>query len=123
MGTNYYWYAKPDCPHCGRNDKPLHIGKSSGGWCFQLHVMGPTDYDDDIPPPRDFKGWVELFRRPGSIIRDEYDERVTVDAMLAVIKRKAFKGDKATLRRRVIDGVHCIGHGPGPWDLIVGEFS
>lgn len=42
MGTNYYLHTKPDCECCGRGFEPLHIGKSSGGWCFSLHVM-PED--------------------------------------------------------------------------------
>jgi hypothetical protein len=27
------------------------------------------------------------------------------------------------LVRAIIDGRHCIGHGEGTWDLIIGEFS
>lgn len=33
MGTNYY-VAMEACPHCGRGDDRLHIGKSSAGWEF-----------------------------------------------------------------------------------------
>ncbi len=42
MGTNYYLHEKPDCECCGRPFEALHIGKSSSGWCFSLHVM-PED--------------------------------------------------------------------------------
>lgn len=40
MGTNYYWYplGAKDCPHCHRPAENLHIGKSSGGWCFSLRI-------------------------------------------------------------------------------------
>lgn len=38
MGTNYYYYQDV-CPHCGKPDKKLHIGKSSGGWYFSLHII------------------------------------------------------------------------------------
>ena len=37
MGTNYY--LTEDCECCGRAFPDLHIGKSSGGWCFSLHVI------------------------------------------------------------------------------------
>ena len=39
MGTNYYLHKKPPCEACGHEPAPLHIGKSSGGWCFSLHVI------------------------------------------------------------------------------------
>jgi len=45
MGTNYY--AQQDsCRHCGRCNKydRYHIGKSSGGWNFSLHVKGPQEH-------------------------------------------------------------------------------
>lgn len=32
------------------------------------------------------------------------------------------RGPSGLLRRR-IDGVHCVGHGSGTWDLCVGNFS
>ena len=37
MGTNYYLSSKP-CSCCGRKDSQRHIGKSSAGWVFALHV-------------------------------------------------------------------------------------
>ena len=40
MGTNYYFEDSSEvCECCGRGAESLHIGKSSGGWCFSLHVM------------------------------------------------------------------------------------
>jgi len=43
MGTNYYLVKneRPPCPCCERTyvQERLHIGKSSGGWCFALHVI------------------------------------------------------------------------------------
>lgn len=36
MGTNYYVRLNP-CECCGRYNE-YHIGKSSMGWCFSLHI-------------------------------------------------------------------------------------
>lgn len=38
MGTNYYLHSQDPCEHCGRSYPELHIGKSSAGWVFALHV-------------------------------------------------------------------------------------
>lgn len=46
MGTNYYAEYQPPCPTCGRQDPPLHIGKSSAGWCFSLHVIPELGLND-----------------------------------------------------------------------------
>jgi hypothetical protein len=34
MSTNYYLHE-----YVSTDPKILHIGKSSGGWCFSLHVV------------------------------------------------------------------------------------
>ena len=62
MGTNYYLYQKPDCECCGRPFEPLHIGKSSAGWCFALHIMP----EDGISTLLD---WCALWSAPGAFIR------------------------------------------------------
>lgn len=149
MGTNYYWYppeAAP-CPHCGRADesKCIHIGKSSFGWCFALHVT------DEI---KSLSAWEELWKIPGSLIKNEYEQAISVGEMESVVKERgrgswtpetreklwnngftpyqsyehfmrsnsAIEGPNGLLRP-TIDGYHCIDHGPGTWDLIQGEFS
>lgn len=114
MGTNYYLHQKPDCECCGRPFEPLHIGKSSGGWCFALHVMP----EDNINTLDD---WRELWIKPGTFIRNEYGENVLIDDMESIITERTCHGGKP--RRIDIDGRHCIGHGAGTWDYIVGEFS
>lgn len=51
MGTNYYIKSEP-CSHCKRADPDLHIGKSSFGWAFALHVVadrGLNSLDDWRP--------------------------------------------------------------------------
>ena len=40
MGTNYY-HVSSVCPHCGRGDEDLHIGKSSMGWAFCFRCTTP----------------------------------------------------------------------------------
>lgn len=114
MGVNYYLHEKPDCECCGRPFEPLHIGKSSGGWHFSLHVMP----EDNINTLDD---WRELWAKPGAVIRNEYDERIPIDDMERVITKRDFGA--RVLMRHDLDGRHCVGHGPGTWDYIAGEFS
>lgn len=109
MGTNYYW-SQPPCAHCGRSDPRIHIGKSSAGWAFSLHVYP----DDGINSLDD---WEAKFK--SGQIHDEYGKRLMPDEM---VERIAVRHHPRGLSRHPIDG-RCIGHGPGPWDLIVGDFS
>lgn len=143
MGTNYYLEAeqRPPCECCGRGyETPRqHIGKSSGGWCFSLHVdpeAGIHDLDD----------WRARWRLPGAVIRDEYGDVHTPEAMEAIItgrgrpgrdwgagphgypdwatfhsRNHSEPGPRGLLRHRA-DGRFCLGHGAGTWDLIAGEF-
>lgn len=129
MGTNYYLYEKPDCECCGEPFKPLHIGKSSGGWCFSLHVIPEKNINtlDD---------WKTLWNKPGAFIRGY--EKVSVQDMENIITNRSCPelpagGDRwyidnqavpgpNNLARHRVDGQHCIGNGPGTWDYIVGEF-
>lgn len=139
MGTNYYLNIDT-CSECGRSDKQMHIGKSSAGWCFSLHVeadaeCGPTNMND----------WLRLFNEPRNSIEDEYGRAVGFEDMRDTIAERAWKDKKDEphgyddwgdfhrrnhsedgpngLLRSVIDGSHCIGHGSGTWDLITGDFS
>lgn len=131
MGTNYYWLTEDaKCPHCGHvePDKIRHIGKSSAGWCFSLHVDETIKSLDD---------WIKQFKT--GYIEDEYGEKVTVEEMIEIItnrkwehryyinetefhlKNQSERGPNNLLRNKI--GPHCIGHGPGTWDLITGDFS
>lgn len=133
MGTNYYWHEKPPCEHCGQTiGERLHIGKSSAGWCFSLHVSS----FDGI---RSLGDWQNRFDLPGSWIADEYGDRVTVEEMLSIITERkwdgpnrcvdagwiernhAQQGPNGLMRHKI--GPYCVGHGEGTWDLIPGEFS
>lgn len=139
MGTNYY-LCPNRCAHCGRSDEKKHIGKSSGGWAFALHVYP----DDGI---RDLSDWILQFQDKKNHIEDEYGREVSEFMMLEVIRDRQGIGrlnGKAPsmyssweefhrknysepgpngLVRASIDNRHCIGHGEGTWDLFIGEFS
>jgi hypothetical protein len=139
MGTNYYLYKKV-CDKCGRGDEPLHVGKSSGGWCFSLHVI-PEEGINDL------EDWEKLWNDPEITIKDEYGQILLKEAMKDLISGRSTKsgkfesnpfgydswesfhrenhsefGPKGLLRAK-IENRHCIGHGKGTYDLILGEFS
>jgi hypothetical protein len=114
MSTNYYLHSKPDCECCGRPFEPLHIGKSSIGWCFELHVIP----EDNINTLND---WRERWSKPGAFIRNEYFEKVSIADMEKIITERKWR-DRFPARRQVDTG-NCIGQGHGTWDYIVGEFS
>ena len=111
MGTNYFLYRKnKDDPMIEK----LHIGKSSLGWCFSLHVIP----EENI---RRLSDWARVFNQANVLyIKNEYDEIVTVEKLTDIITRRAIRGQK--LQRHVIDYQHCIGHGKGSYDYIVGWF-
>lgn len=142
MGTNYYLSSDQLCSHCGHDSgEELHIGKSSSGWCFSLHVIpeqGINTLDD----------WRKLWTAPGRVIRDEYKRILTPKEMESEILERgrgdfpkapfgystweAFHLDNGSepgpngLVRHKLGGKYssqCIGHGPGPYDYITGEFS
>lgn len=133
MGTNYYLFSDA-CDKCQRGDGPLHIGKSSAGWCFSLHVI-PDEGIMDLPD------WVVRWSAPNVIIKDEYGGVVSGDEMLLVITArhwdrtdKSFVGyrDEADFHRQnhsmngpngLLRHAGCFKHGDGTWDCIEGEFS
>lgn len=137
MGTNYYYHEKPPCECCDRPFKALHIGKSSAGWCFSLHVI-PEEGINSLDDWR--RKWLV-----GGVILDEYGGKVSPEEMLAVITKRerqeqwdkapfmydswdsfhaingSQKGPGGLVRHAI--GRYCVGHGEGTWDLIPGEFS
>jgi hypothetical protein len=140
MGTNYYWHEKPTCVACHRPFKPRHIGKSSAGWVFALHVYpedGITDMDD----------WERIWISGGEI-RDEYGALITVEEMRLVVlarlrperwdkeapfmyeswedfhlRNSSMIGPAGLLRTRLETRGRCVKHGVGTWDCFTGEFS
>lgn len=129
MGTNYYWDENNKCDHCGRSDDPLHIGKSSAGWCFALHVYP----DEGIQTLEDWKQkWTT------GVISDEYGRTFGAEQMLDIIENRKFEGEPISQReldendalrgpngllRHRINNWHCIGHGDGTWDYLISDFS
>ena len=134
MGTNYYATPQP-CPHCGRTDERVHIGKSIAGWCFALM----TQPDIGINTLDDWRAYLA-----DKAITDEYGSDHTLDGLIGLVTERSWGerkdpfgysswsafhaanhsefGPNNLLRHR-IDGRHCIGHGAGTWDYMKGEFS
>lgn len=114
MGTNYYWRT-PD------EKDDLHIGKSSSGWMFALHV------DRDGPCPRNLLGWRQLWATAQGAIYNEYGAKIEVEVMLKIITHRKGRYEAGLpdphLRRHPVDGRRCLGHGNGTWDELTGEFS
>ena len=111
MGTNYY-LRYPACKCCGYQPPDLHIGKSSGGWCFSLcvyPVLGINNLDD----------WALRWVNGEGTIVDEYEHTLTCDAMLQVITDRGPHNQK---HHTIGDGL-CVGHGVGSWDFMIGDFS
>lgn len=128
MGTNYYLTVA--CDSCNR-EEVLHIGKSSMGWVFALHV---EICDGQFPV--DIFDWLFLMAHPLSTIVDEYDIPWTLNEMLEIITDRhresppvdfpydsnhAQPGPYNLIRSKVCG--NCVGHGEGTWDHIQGEFS
>ena len=134
MGTNYYLHA-PKCLHCGKeSEDSLHLGKSSYGWCFGLHIypeLNITTYHRllDLILERSNEGWT---------IQDEYGKTKSIEEFRDTVENRrqsgkgmtqdwlsknyAVKGPNGLARHR-LDGRYCLGHGEGTYDYLVGEFS
>ena len=139
MGTNYYLYQNV-CPQCGRGDESYHIGKSSGGWCFSVHV-------DPVEGINSLGDLQQKMWETGTLIKDEYGTAISAPEMLAIITERNGKKPESereplgyaswdefhrmnhsqrednNLLRHQIDGGLCVGHGDGTWDLLKGDFS
>ena len=135
MGTNYYASKAipPPCDRCGRFDEDdrLHIGKSSAGWCFGLHVIPERGLNS-------LADWKQHLSSPDIIIEDEYGNRVAFKEMISIISERhrpdppdwdqeqyatnhAEPGPNNMIRHKISQ--YCVGHGEGSWDLIPGYFS
>jgi hypothetical protein len=134
MGTNYYMvkgehYAEGGYDHplnpllkWGTGRPPMiHIGKSSGGWCFSLRVYP----DNGVHTLTDWRHFAIRLVGEGWRIEDEYRTEHTLDDLWRVVERESWKelASKYPLRRHIVDETHCIGNGEGLYDYMVGEFS
>ena len=110
MGTNYYFHQKSTsmCEHCGHDPgaKVLHIGKSSYGWCFSLHIIpeeGINSLDD----------WKLAWDKPDAKILNEYDEVVRPEDMLKIITLVALEnGHLRELNHGDMMGITVLGMDP-----------
>lgn len=83
MGTNYYLHGK-ECPCCGRTDEPLHIGKSSAGWHFALHIIPEMKINS-------LEDWIALWESDEYHIENEYGKRIEADEMIDIITNRKGK--------------------------------
>lgn len=140
MGTNYYLCKKGEkliCPHCLEDVNRRHIGKSSAGWVFALHVY-PAEGIHDL------RDWEKLWRDEAYQIEDEYGKVITHNKMLENITERSnlpwdqqtwlpyanernfhrsnhsLRGPNGLLRSQLSE--RCIKHGAGTWDCFVGHF-
>jgi len=141
MGMNYYLVKEPFkcCSHCGQTvDEPetIHIGKSSGGWCFSLHgIEGfAMSLDEWVPrfyeypiidesgtpiTPQEMIGKIKDRSIP-STLQERVDKSKwysSVEEML--IKNSAIEGP-GNLMRHASSTIHG---GSETWDLVLGDFS
>jgi hypothetical protein len=135
MGTNYYMIKGEWLPEVSDLGHPLyglirdgsgrpasiHIGKSSGSWCFSLRVYP----DHGVHNLADWKALVERLLADGWRIESEYCDTVDVNVLWEVVERVGWKelATKYPFRRHEVDNTYCIGNGEGLYDYIVGEFS
>jgi hypothetical protein len=113
MGMNYYLTLKTpiEIPHnelWELQPPRLHIGKSSYGWTFALHV-----YPDSETRPKGLQEWKELFSNPDFCIVDEEGRQVSEREMLNVILDRDYRD------RLLVDNILCIGYGDGSYDLCI----
>jgi hypothetical protein len=153
MGTNYFvrglhrivdWnvLVAPDV---------LHLGKSSMGWTFALHIHPDfgintlTDWkvllesaevcivDEYGKIHKDHARFVREFieerERDDDRPRSEEEKRrqarrFGLDSWQALLEQNnAIELPTSGMWRRRIDGRHCVGNGDGTYDLCIGEFS
>ena len=86
MGTNYYLHLedKPKCESCGRETEPLHIGKSSYGWVFSLHVIPEKGINS-------LQDWEKLWNSKGAKIQDEYSDDISPEEMKQSITNRCME--------------------------------
>lgn len=129
MAVNYY-AVKGDWPSAGEfeslkmgySGRPamIHVGKSSGGWNFLLHVYP----EQDIKTLSDWKALAERLIADGWRFESEDRKEISADALWRVVERADYRdSDLMHMRRSKPSPNYCIGHGEGYYDYIIGDFS
>ena len=142
MGTNYYsvrrgfdYESAESFWDLRGTEDCIHIGKSSMGWCFSLHVVPELGINN-------IEDWIRMFIEPDRIIINEYQEIIPFDKMMGVItnrsrtgpsprdpnfmeNNRAEPGPNGLVRHRIefFEDGGCVGHGEGTYDYISGDFS
>lgn len=107
MGTNYYLYPRKNASE----EEKLHIGLSSHGWCFQLHVIpekgihGLRDWELKWRHAwdADMGAWARLKRllnSKKSFIYDEYGRKISPKDMHGIITQRKGTDDWSKPSRR-----------------------
>lgn len=145
MGTNYYsvkrgfehlepgdfWDRMREALEDPENNDILHIGKSSGGWCFSLHIIPEMSIND-------LYDWIPFLTDPDRLIINEYSDVLSLSEMMDIITKRSrseparwtqeeYKRNYAepgpnNLARHTV-GRACAKQGLGTWDCIEGNFS
>jgi hypothetical protein len=128
MSTNYYavkgeWQSGEEFEtikqHFSGRPAMIHIGKSSAGWCFSLHVYPEMH----VRTLDDWKSLADKLIATGWRIEDEYREVIPLENLWRVVERADYKAGAELLRRHKPAENYCIGNGPGHYDYIIGDFS
>lgn len=84
MGTNYYLVKnRPSV------DSGLHIGKSSAGWRFLFHKPPIWETDKPLNTFEQWRDYLKETTKAGThVIMNEYDEIVSYDWLMELIKNK-----------------------------------
>lgn len=136
MGTNFFSVKKgiegeADFWSMRESPEVMHIGKSSGGWCFSLHVVPEQGIED-------LYDWIPILTDPDRVIINEYRDTIEFYEMIKIITHRsrsepsnwtledysrnyAEPGPNNLARHTVGQG--CLRQGTGTWDCIEGYFS
>jgi hypothetical protein len=121
MGMNYYARvnACSSCGHCHDRDTH-HIGKSSAGWKFTLHVDDPKGHSEH--KLYTFLDWERFLSQDFVRIFNEDEEELTTTDILDLINRKGWNPDSYKLDQGRYDPEHCVGTSD-TYTLMIGYFS
>jgi hypothetical protein len=90
MSTNFY-LQKGACSHCGHTPEATHLGLSSGGWCFGLHVYpecGIHDLADVVRWLKDKLGYLKQPAQDWPKIVDENGQVHTLGSFLETVTKR-----------------------------------